>query len=405
MNILDMNAPVVVSLSDTDLYKFTMQQVVLHKFPRAIAEYEFKCRNSNKSKFPLAELKPYVDHQLDMLCELRMQPEDLEFMSTRPYFKSDYLDYLEMFQLRRKFIKTEATKEGDLKIRASGPMVNSMMFEIYTIEIVQELYFRTFWTKELEAEGMRRLEDKCDWLLSAIESDGLKANPFDLFEFGARRRAGREWQAKVVSYLKERLSSVLRGTSNVDLARKFNLVPIGTMAHEYFQAHQALGYQLVDFQKMALENWVSEYRGDLGIALTDTINSDVFFNKDFDLFNAKLFDGLRHDSGDPFVWGEKALARYAELKVDSRAKRLVFSDSLDFQRAWSLYQAFGDRIQTGFGIGTNLSNDLGVEALNLVMKMVRCNDKPVAKLSDAPGKVMCEDANFLTYLKYVFDVK
>lgn len=401
---VDMNAPVVERLTDTDLYKFTMQQVALHRFPTAVAEYEFKCRNSAKAKFPLAELKPYVDQQLDMLCELRMQPDELEFMAQRPYFKSDYIDYLEMFQLRRKFIKTEATKDGNLKIRASGPMVNSMMFEIYTIEIVQELYFRTFWTKELEEEGMRRLDAKCDWLLEAIKRDGFKANPFDLFEFGARRRASRAWQSKVVARLKERLACVLRGTSNVNLAREYGLVPIGTMAHEYFQAHQALGSQLVDFQKMALENWVMEYRGDLGIALTDTINSDAFF-KDCDLFFAKLFDGFRHDSGDPYVWGEKALNKLAELKINPMTKRLVFSDSLDFQRAWDLYQAFGDRVQTGFGIGTNLSNDMGVEALNLVMKMVRCNNKPVAKISDAPGKVMCEDESFLAYLKYVFNVQ
>lgn len=398
-----MSDQIIKSLLDTDLYKFPMQQVALHKFPTAIAEYEFKCRNAKNTRFPLAELKDQVDEQLDMLCELSFKPNELEFMSKRSYFKADYIDYLEMFKLRRKFIKTEALADGNLKIRSAGPMVNAMMFELYTIEIVEELYFRTFWSNEIEAEGLRRLDAKCDWLMAQIQKEGMLKHPFELFEFGARRRATGAWQSKVLDRLIEKLPGVLKGTSNVKLAMDKGLVPIGTQAHEYFQAHQALGSQLVDFQKAALENWVMEYRGDLGIALTDTVGMDAFL-RDFDLYFAKLFDGLRHDSGDPIVWGRKALDKYKSLKIDSNNKRFVFSDSLNFQKAWAIYKEFGNEVMTGFGIGTDLTNDTGVEALNLVMKMVCCNGKPVAKLSDAPGKVMCEDQAFLDYLKYVFKV-
>ena len=178
-----------------------------------------------------------------------------------------------------------------------------------------------------------------------------------------------------------------KGTSNVlPGARRYGLVPIGTMAHEYLQTYQALGVRLRDFQKAALEDWVQEYRGDLGIALTDVVGMDAFL-ADFDLYFAKLFDGLRHDSGDPVVWGEKALAHYAKLRIDAHTKRLVFSDGLDLRHAPSRCTATSPTAPScGFGIGTNLTNDIGLTPLNIVMKLTRCNGQPVAKLSDSPGQ-------------------
>jgi nicotinate phosphoribosyltransferase len=181
------------------------------------------------------------------------------------------------------------------------------------------------------------------------------------------------------------------------------LVPIGTMAHEYLQTYQALGVRLRDFQKAALEDWVQEYRGDLGLALTDTVGMDAFLS-DFDLYFAKLFDGLRHDSGDPVLWGEKALAHYERLRIDANSKRLVFSDGLTVARAVLLYQHFGNRVQMGFGIGTSLTNDMGLTPLNIVMKITHANGQPVAKLSDSPGKTLCQDHTFLAYLRQVFGV-
>ena len=194
-----------------------------------------------------------------------------------------------------------------------------------------------------------------------------------------------------------------KGTSNVRLAKDLGLVAIGTMAHEYLQSYQALDVRLRDFQKAALEDWVQEYRGDLGVALTDVVGMDAFL-ADFDLYFTKLFDGLRHDSGDPVVWGEKALAHYAKLRVDPHTKRLVFSDGLDLPTAFRIYRHFADRTQLGFGIGTNLSNDVGLTPLNIVMKLVHCNGQPVAKLSDSPGKTLCKDETFLAYLRQVFQV-
>jgi nicotinate phosphoribosyltransferase len=218
-----------------------------------------------------------------------------------------------------------------------------------------------------------------------------------------RRRFAGDWQREVVATLKRDASRFFKGTSNVLLARDLGLVPIGTMAHEYLQTYQTLGVRLRDFQRAALEDWVQEYRGDLGVALTDVVGMDAFL-ADFDLYFAKLFDGLRHDSGDPFVWGEKALAHYNKLRIDAHTKRLTFSDGLDLPRSLELYRHFADRTQLGFGIGTNLTNDVGLTPLNIVMKLTRSNDQPVAKLSDSPGKTLCDNETFLAYLRQVFEV-
>jgi nicotinate phosphoribosyltransferase len=277
-----------------------------------------------------------------------------------------------------------------------------MAFEIFVLAIVNELYFRRFDAAAALAAGRERLQAKIA-TLRAFGAEPPRRNPFEFFDFGVRRRYSGTWQREVVSTLKEALPEYFRGSSNVLLAKELGLVPIGTMAHEYLQTFQALGVRLRDSQKAALEEWVQEYRGDLGVALTDVVGMDAFI-ADFDLSFAKLFDGLRHDSGDPVAWGEKALAHYAKLRIDPHTKRLVFSDGLTIETALELYRHFADRTQTGFGIGTSLSNDVGLTPLNIVMKLTRCNGQPVAKLSDSPGKTLCDDQTFLAYLRQVFNV-
>jgi nicotinate phosphoribosyltransferase len=188
------------------------------------------------------------------------------------------------------------------------------------------------------------------------------------------------------------------------LAKELGISPIGTMAHEFLQAFQALDVRLRNFQKAALEAWVQEYRGDLGIALTDVVGMDAFL-RDFDLYFAKLFDGLRHDSGDPYEWGDKAFAHYRKLKIDTKTKMLTFSDGLNLEKAWLLHQYFKDRFQVSFGIGTNLTNDMGQTPLNIVLKLVECNGQSVAKISDSSGKTMSDNETFLAYLRQVFEIE
>jgi nicotinate phosphoribosyltransferase len=278
-----------------------------------------------------------------------------------------------------------------------------MAFEIYVLAIVNELYFRRADQAAALAEGRARLRAKIAALREFGAREPARAHPFEFFDFGVRRRFSGAWQDEVVRTLKDEVPEFFKGTSNVHLAKKYGLVAIGTMAHEYLQSYQAFDVRLRDFQKMALENWVQEYRGDLGVALTDVVGMDAFL-RDFDLYFAKLFDGLRHDSGDPVEWGEKALAHYATLRIDPHSKRLTFSDGLDLETAFSIWRHFADRTQTGFGIGTSLTNDVGLVPLNIVMKLTQCNGQPVAKLSDSPGKTLCKDETFLAYLRQVFQV-
>jgi nicotinate phosphoribosyltransferase len=354
--------PIVRSLLENDLYKFTMWQALLHSHPDAQTEYAFVCRNT--PNFPLADLKAEVERELDHLCGLTFSDEELTYLRGLRFMKSDFIDFLTIFHFQRKFITVE-TQGETLLIRASGPQVHVMGFEIYVLFIVNELYFRRFDQVACITEARQRLHAKVA-LLKEFTAQTAYKHPFAFFDFGVRRRFSGDWQEEVVSTFAREAPETFKGTSNVYLARKFDLVPIGTMAHEYLQSYQSFGVRLRDFQKAALEGWVQEYRGDLGTALTDVVGMDAFL-ADFDLYFAKLFDGLRHDSGDPIVWGEKALAHYGKLRIDANTKRLVFSDGLDLQTAFSLYRHFADRTMTGFGIGTNLTNDTGVAALNIVM--------------------------------------
>ena len=392
--------PIIQSLLETDLYKFTMWQPMLHRHPQTQAEYRFMCRNT--SDFPLAELLPEVNEQLDHLCTLSLTEDELAYLGGLRYIKPDFVDFLRIFRFQRRFIEARANGET-LEIVAQGPQVHVMGFEIYVLAIVNELYFRRADAAAALAEGRSRLQAKVVQL-RAFGGEPARAHPLEFFDFGVRRRFSGAWQEEVVSTLKEQVPQYFKGTSNVHLAHKLGLVAIGTMAHEYLQTYQALGVRLRDFQKYALEDWVQEYRGDLGVALTDVVGMDAFL-ADFDLYFAKLFDGLRHDSGDPIVWGEKALAHYARLRIDAHTKRLVFSDGLDLPTAFRIHRHFADRTQLGFGIGTSLTNDVGLTPLNIVMKLVHCNGQPVAKLSDSPGKTMCSDETFLAYLRQVFNVR
>ncbi|MCG2586399.1 nicotinate phosphoribosyltransferase [Massilia sp. TS11] len=389
--------PVVRSLLETDLYKFTMWQALLHRHPDAQAEYAFVCRNT--PAFPLAELKAEVEAELDHLCMLSFQQDEIQYLRSLRYIKSDFADFLTVFRFQRHFIRVW-TEGPHLHIVARGPQVHVMGFEIYVLYIVNELYFRRVDQQRALATARQRLHDKIGLVRDFLATPPCR-HPFEFSDFGLRRRFSAAWQDEVVATLAQALPEQFKGSSNVYIAMRQKLTPLGTMGHEYLQSFQAFGVRLRDFQKQALEDWVQEYRGDLGIALTDVVGMDAFL-ADFDLYFAKLFDGLRHDSGDPFVWGEKALAHYQRLRIDAQTKRLVFSDGLDLPECFRLYRAFADRTITAFGIGTNLTNDTGFQPLNIVMKLVSCNGQSVAKLSDTAGKTLCSDETFLAYLRQVF---
>lgn len=398
--------PIITSLLDNDLYKFTMLQAMLHQFPQTHGVYRFRCRNNEDTLYPLADIKEDLEQQLDSLCELRFLEDELEYLRGLRFMRSDFVDYLELFKLKRRFITVSTDEKGRLFIDIEGPMIQAMFFEVFVLAIVNELYFSALSNASVIEEGQRRLDEKVELLHQyAVKQEKYDNNtpPFIVADFGTRRRFSKVWQAHVVEILHNAEPKIVSGTSNVYLAKKLGMTPIGTMAHEFMQAFQALDVRLRDSQKAALEAWVHEYRGDLGIALTDVVGMDAFL-RDFDLYFAKLFDGLRHDSGDPYVWGDKAIAHYKKLKIDPRTKILTFSDGLDLNKAWNLHQYFKGQIRTSFGIGTNLTNDMGITPINIVLKLVECNGQPVAKLSDSPGKTMINNDTYLAYLRQVFEV-
>jgi nicotinate phosphoribosyltransferase len=406
---------IITSLLDTDLYKFTMMQVVLHQFPGAQVEYKFKCRNpgidlvSGQAARNLAAHVNEIRDEIGALCRLHFQDAELAYLQSMRFIKSDFVDFLGLFKLNEKYIAVTALPSGEIDITIRGPWLHTILFEIPVLAIVNEVYFRNTQKQPDLMEGRQRLDVK----IEQLRADGL--SDLKIADYGTRRRFSKAWHEEVLRVLAARLGTSqspghatgaagqLAGTSNVWFAMRLGLTPLGTMAHEFLQACQALGPRLRDSQIYAFESWAKEYRGDLGIALSDVYGMSAFL-RDFDLLFCKLFDGARHDSGDPFLWGERMLEHYVKNRVDPRTKTLIFSDALTVPRTIELYQQFEGRCQLAFGIGTNLTNDLGYEPLQIVIKMVRCNGQPVVKLSDTPSKDMCDDEKYLAYLRQVFDI-
>jgi nicotinate phosphoribosyltransferase len=388
---------IIESLLDTDLYKFTMMQVVLHHFPGAQVEYVFRCRT------PGVDLAPHADEiraGVAELCELRFGEEELAYLRGLRFMKSDFVDFLGLFKFNAKYIRVERIDEAPgLQITIRGPWLHTILYEIPVLAIVSEVYFRRTQPQPDLAEGRRRLQAKVD-LVRRLEPELI----FRISDYGTRRRFSRAWHEEVIATLKREVPERFAGTSNVLLAMEHKVTPLGTLAHEYMQACQALGPRLRDSQVFAFDVWAKEYRGDLGIAVADTYGTDAFL-RDFDMYFCKLFDGARHDSGDPFTWGERMIEHYRRNRVDPRTKTLIFSDQLSVPLAIEIARRFQGRALTSFGIGTNLTNDLGFEPINIVIKMTECNGQPVAKVSDAPGKTVSKDPGYLAYLRQVFGLE
>ena len=382
--------PIVISLLDTDLYKFNMDQVIFHKHTDLCGKYYFKCRNEGVKFTP--EMLDEINSQIDYLCTLRFRKDELDYLRSIRFIKNDYVEFLRLWRPIREYVTTSLSKDGELSIIVDGPLFSAMQFEIHLLEIVNEVYFRMSYDYDML---LKSAEEKLNAKIEALNNGTYT---FKFAEFGCRRRLSREWEDVVVRRLSTETDKCI-GTSNVYLAMKYNLTPIGTYAHEFVQMYQGIDrYPLAYTNHYAMRDWYDEYDGDNGTALTDTITTDLFL-LDFNRSNVNNYNGVRHDSGDPYEWGEKIIKHYESYGVDPRTKQLLFSDGLDFDRAQKLFDYFKDRAKVAFGIGTFCSNDTCVDALNIVIKLQYVNEKPVAKLSDNPEKSMCHDADYLKYLK------
>ena len=382
--------PIVCSLLDTDLYKFNMDQVIFHKHTDLCGEYYFKCRNQGVTFSE--EIVSEICEQIDHLCTLRFTKEELDYLRSIRFIKADYVEFLRLWHPIREYVSVSRSESGELSIVVKGPLFSAMQFEIYLLEIVNEVYFRmTYDYEALKKSAQERLDQK-------IRDFRSGKYTFKFAEFGCRRRLSREWEDTVVRRLAQETENCV-GTSNVYLAMKYHLIPIGTYAHEFVQMYQGIdSIPLAYTNQYAMKDWYDEYLGDNGTALTDTVTTDLFL-LDFNRSMVNNYSGVRHDSGDPYEWGEKMIAHYKKYGADPKSKLLLFSDSLDFDRAQQLYDYFKDKAKVSFGIGTFCSNDTQEEALNIVIKLQYVNGRPVAKLSDTPGKAMCRDSEYLDYLK------
>ncbi|SHM16419.1 nicotinate phosphoribosyltransferase [Vreelandella subglaciescola] len=388
---------IITSLLDTDWYKLTMMQGVHHKYANASVVWEFRCRNAE-------DLSPYLDDiraQVDGLRSLSLSEAESAYLGSFAYMSPDFIRFLELYRFCPEYV-TMRMEGSDLCIVIDGPWTHSILFEIVILAIISEVRNRVLYPHASVDQAVTQLRDKFAALRRNYTPEQLA--DFRLADFGTRRRLSQPVHEAVVQVLAEEFPGEFVGTSNVDIARRYGLAPMGTMAHEWVMAHQQLGSRLVDSQRAAFEAWVQEYRGHLGVALTDTITVDAFL-ADFDLYFAKLFDGLRHDSGDPLVFAEKCIRHYQKLGIDPMSKTLVFSDGLTFDVAMEIKEALEGRIRTSFGIGTSLTCDLPeVKPMNIVIKMISCNGQPVAKISDEPGKAATHDPEYVHYLKSVFNV-
>ena len=381
--------PIVVSLLDTDLYKFNMDQVIFHKHTDLIGEYYFKCRDENVVFTP--EMLEEINEQIEHLCSLRFKPEELYYLRSIRFIKPDYVEFLRLWHPIRDYVHTSLDENGMLTVVVVGPMFSAMQFEIYLLEIISEVYFRMRYDY---AELRRAAEERLDAKIKGF-NDGTYT--FRFAEFGCRRRLSREWEDEVVRRFAFETKNCV-GTSNVYLAMKYDLTPIGTYAHEFVQMYQGIDEIPLSYTNhFAMEDWYNEYKGDNGTALTDTITTDLFL-LDFNHSMVNNYTGVRHDSGDPYEWGDKIINHYKKYGVDPKTKQLLFSDSLNFDRAQELYDHFKDQAKVSFGIGTFCTNDTNVKALNIVIKLQYVNGRPVAKISDSVGKAMSQDDGYLDYL-------
>lgn len=397
--------PIITHLTDIDAYKPNMGAVIDRYYGDYVAKWALKVRNADV-RFS-TEMVQEIKDQIDYFCNLSFTKEEIN--NIKDDFKwlpiAYVINNLKNWHPNREDIHIneigmQSYNDCGLAIEAEGTWLDTSLYEIAILAIVSEVWFKMKYADrldELNAEFQRRTIDKFNKVKDGTYDIGIFS------EFGTRRRYSKEMHDWLVNYITNENIPGFVGTSNVWLAHKYSTKAIGSQAHELYMAvQQKPGLEKSYTNAEIMKAWNSLYKTDLGIALTDTIGTEVFL-KDFDKNFATLFSGVRHDSGDPIWWGELMLNHYKKLSIDPKTKTLLFSDSLNFEKATKIRKHFKDRTNVAFGIGTFLTCDLPVDPLNIVFKMVECNGKPVCKLSNTPSKSMCRDNDYVDYLKRTID--
>jgi len=402
---------IIKSMLDLDAYKINMMQAIHSLYPNTLVRYELIVRSDED----ISDLLPYIKQEVKRLETLRFTEDDIRYLkSTSPHLTNAFLHSLRYFQFspeqQVEIGIIEQNHKRQLRIGIEGAWKDTILYETMVMSIVSEVRNKHRWPSITLEDILHVLDEKVITLKDTLKNQGI--TNFRLTEMGTRRRFSTVAQEAVLSYLNTNIPELMVGTSNTHFARQFNMKPIGTIAHEWFMGHQAL-VNPRDSQRVALEQWLTAFEGQLSIAPTDTLTIDAFL-QDFNMHLAKAYDGVRHDSGCPFTWGDKLIHHYKQLGIDPMSKVFVFSDGLNFDQALKICDYFKERINISFGIGTFLTNDLGhwtspqgshYSPLSMVIKLTECNGRPVAKISDEPEKAMCEDAIYLANLKRQFGIE
>ncbi len=366
------------SILDNDFYKFTMQYAAVKLYPDTQAKYEFINRGEHEFPEGFAEA---LEKRIQGMSHLALTREEKSYLKiTCPYLNSAYLDFLQGYRYDPSEVEVEQNGK-DLNVKIKGYWYRTILWEVPILSLISELYYElTNQQRDADEKVIETVKRKS----KSYQELGVK-----VAEFGTRRRHSYEVHKLVVNALKEFGGNSYVGTSNVHFAMTTGVKPIGTHAHEWFMYHGArFGFKIAN--GVSLDRWVNVYHGDLGIALTDTYTTDVFFTQ-FNKKLAKLFDGVRHDSGDPIEFAEKTIAHYEKLGINPLHKTIIFSDGLNLEKVKTISEATQGKIGVSFGIGTNLTNDVGVKPMNIVLKLISIaeTDLPwtnVVKLSDEKGK-------------------
>ncbi|XBC40579.1 MAG: nicotinate phosphoribosyltransferase [Buchnera aphidicola (Nurudea yanoniella)] len=391
------NYPILKTILDTDAYKFHMQQAIFYNYPNVIVSAKFLCRGKNI----FGKYSNILKKQVEMMASnLYLTNDEFIYMSSFSFFQKKYLLWLKNFRYDVSQVHI-FNNGGKLCIQIYGLWEEVILWEVPLLSLISEIVHNTESPHVTSTIALNYLKKKIFNFYKKTKNINL--SNLKIIDFGTRRRFSYNIHFSIIKFLKKNFPWLI-GSSNYHISRLLNINPVGTQSHEWFQAHQQISPILKNSQKMALKIWVKQYGKHLGIALTDCISMDAFL-KDFNFDLANYYQGLRHDSGDPFKWGKKAIFHYRSLGIDPLKKILLFSDNLTFNKIAKLFYFFNNQINTIFGIGTKLTCDIpGVNPLNIVIKLIECNGKPVAKISDSPGKIVCFDKMFMKNLKTAFNL-
>lgn len=399
--------PIISSLLDIDFYKFTMGQMIYNRYSGIPVRYSLKNRMTGiiLSRYIKEEV---LRNELDHIMSLRFTDDELEYLSKigndkRRVFDEKFLDFLKTFKLPQYNLEV---RQKNLVLEVEGPWEKSIYWETLILSVITQLYCDELMNKQLGITSQELEEQGHQILMDKLKI--IKANPEIIFcDFGTRRRFSHSWHEKVIQYIMDEISpDQFLGTSNVYFARKYQLNPVGTMAHEVFMVIAAIMNEseisIKASHNQIIQDWWDEFGYDLSIALTDTFGADFFF-EDMTKEQAQQWKGLRHDSGDPIAFGEQTIEFYKKNEIDPKTKTIVFSDSLDVESMNKIIDHFHGKIGVSFGWGTNLTNDLGIQPLSLVMKVVEASGHPTVKLSDNLAKVIGDSYEEIERYKGIFN--